>query len=164
MMQMSSWCMLWCECPLGSMLWFECPFVGMLWWECSLGSMLMMRMYPWCMLRCEWSIGACYDANALHRDAMNVDARLGMQWMQMSVWICNECKCPLADISWHRCFDANTIYSKIPFISKRNFHNAWNQNILKTWFIIHEKSSSFWLKAPKKLVITIRKSLNRAFT
>ena len=38
---------------------------------------------------------------------------------------------------------------KFFLFSKRGFHNAWNQNILKTWFIIHEKSSSFWLKAPK---------------
>ena len=40
---------------------------------------------------------------------------------------------------------------KFFLFSKRGFHNAWNQNILKTWFIIHEKSSSFWLKAPKKI-------------
>ena len=53
---------------------------------------------------------------------------------------------------------------KFSLFSKRGFLNAWNQNIFKTWFIIHEKSSSFWLKAPKKLVITVRKSLNGAFT
>ena len=39
---------------------------------------------------------------------------------------------------------------KFPLFSKQSFLSAWNQNILKTWFIIQEKSSSFWLKAPKK--------------
>ena len=58
----------------------------------------------------------------------------------------------------------HTLFKTFPLFSKRGFHNAWNQNILKTWFIIHEKSSSFWLKAPKKLVITIRKSSNGAST
>ena len=33
---------------------------------------------------CECLFGACHDANALCRDAMNANARLGMQWMQMS--------------------------------------------------------------------------------
>ena len=40
--------------------------------------------------------------------------------------------------------------------SKQGFFSAWNQNIFKIWFIIPEKSSSFWLKAPKNLVITVR--------
>ena len=79
---------------------------------------------------------------------------VGMQWMQMP-----PCVYIMTRVLWcrHNLFK-NFLYSK------RGFHNAWNQNILKTWFIIHEKSSSFWLKAPKKLVITIRKSLNGAFT
>ena len=55
-----------------------------------------------------------------------------------------------------KCLDANTIYSKISFIFKMRLSQRLNQNIFKTCFIIPEKSFSFWLKAPKKLVITVR--------
>ena len=34
---------------------------------------------------------------------MNANVRLGMQWMQMPLWICNECRCPLVGISWCKC-------------------------------------------------------------
>ena len=92
---------------------------------------------------------------------------VGTQWMRMPVWVCNGCKCliesmswcecPFGGISWHKCFDAKTIYSKNSlYFQKRGFFSAWNQNIFKTWFIIHEKSSFFLLKAPKKMVITVR--------
>ena len=40
---------------------------------------------------------------------------------------------------------------KFPLFSNRGFPSAWNQNIFKTWLIIPQKSSSFWLKAPKKI-------------
>ena len=33
---------------------------------------------------------------------------------------------------------------KFPLFPKRGFLNAWNQNILKAWFIIPEKSSFFF--------------------
>ena len=133
-------------------IWCKCPLMGMSW----------MRM-PTC------------------RYAMNANARLGMQWMPMPAWVCNECKClfgsmpwceyPLGSMPWRECPLVGMQWMQMPpcryimtqnalvqaqfiqkflLFSKRGFHNAWNQNILKTWFIIHEKSSSFWLKAPKK--------------
>ena len=52
----------------------------------------MMRMPPCRYAMMRMSIGACYDANA----------PLVMQWMWMPTWVCNECKCPLVGISWHR--------------------------------------------------------------
>ena len=94
--------------------------------------------------------------------------------MRMPLWWCNERECPLgyamnANVLLWVYHDTNALMQtqfiqKFLLFSKRGFHNAWNQKILKTWFIIHEKSSSFWLKAPKKLVIIVRKSLNGAFT
>ena len=64
--------------------------------------------------RCKISCGAnafywaCHDANTSCRDVM----------MQMSLWCMPWCECPLVGMSWCKCFDANTIYSKIPFIFK----------------------------------------------
>ena len=75
------------------------------------------------------------------------------------------CKCPFVGMPWWEyhdanvplleCHDANSLMQtqfiqKFPLFSNRFFLNAWNQNIFKTWFIIHEKSSPFWLTAPKK--------------
>ena len=147
-------CMLWCECPLGSMLWCECPLVGMLWWECLLGSMLMMRMplwwcammlmSHWCMPWCEYPLGVFHDVNV----------HVGMSW----------CKCSCRYVMTRNALVQTQFIQKFLLFSKRYFFSAWNQNILKTRFIIHEKSSSFWLKAPKKMVITVKKSLNGAFT
>ena len=104
---------------------------------------------------------------------MNVNARLGMQWMQMSPWeyammrmsaweyamvwmssgryVRNENALLWVYHDTHALMQTQFIQKFILF-SKRGFHNAWNQNILKTWFIIHEKSSSFWLKGPKKKI------------
>ena len=126
--------MLWCECPLGSMLWCECPLIGMQWCECLYGSM------PWC----ECPIGSMHGANAplLVCDDVNV-----------CMEVCHDASVPLG--VWHKCFDVNTIYSKILFIFKIRLPQ-YLKNIFKTWFIIPKKSSSFWLEAPKKLVITIR--------
>ena len=82
----------WCKCPIVGMPWCECPFVGVQWCEYPLGACYdanvllvmchdasvplvhaMMRMSHWCMLWCECPFG----------DAMNVNASLGMQRMQM---------------------------------------------------------------------------------
>ena len=84
--------------------------------------------------------------------------------MQMSSWCMPWCECPLVGVPWHECFDANTIYSKIHFIFKTRLPQRLKPKYFQTQFIILEKSSSFWLKAPKKLVITVRKSPNGAFT
>ena len=139
----------------------------------------MMWMSIWC--KCPL-MGMSGMRKPACRYVMNVNARLGMQWMPMSAWVCNECKClfgsmpwcecPLGSMPWRECPLVGMQWMQMPpcryimtqnalvqtqFIQKfflflkRDFHNAWNQNILKTWFIIHEKSSSFWLKAPKKI-------------
>ena len=117
---------------------------------------VVMRMSPWCMLWCKCLLGACYDANVY----------LDMQWMQLPscryamnanalLWVCHD-----VNVRLRLCHDVNVHMMQTQFIqkfllfSKRDFHNAWNQNLLKAWFI--KKLSSFWLKAPKKLVITIR--------
>ena len=96
--------------------------------------------------------------------------------MLMSLWCMQWCECNLVGMQWCRCLfryamNANALLwvyhntnalMQIQFIqkfllfSKRGFLNAWNQNIFKTWFIIPEKSSFFWLKALKKLMITVR--------
>ena len=98
----------------------------------------------------------CHDVNAPLWVCHDVNVHVGMSW----------CKCPLG-----ACHDANVhlwVYhdtdtliqtqfiQKFLLFSKRGFHNVWNQHILKTRFIIHEKSSSFLLKASKKMVITVR--------
>ena len=77
----------------------------------------------------------------LFRYAMNANALL---------WVCHECKCPLENVSWCKCFGANTIYSKISFIFKMRLPQRLKPKYFQTQFIIHEKSSSFWLKAPKE--------------
>ena len=71
------------------------------------------------------------------------------------------CECPLVGMSWCKCtlkyvmnanvflwvyHDMNALMQThfiqtFPLFSKRGFLNAWNQNILKAWFIILEKSS-----------------------
>ena len=56
------------------------------------------------------------------------------------------------------------IIQKFPLFSKRGFLSAWNQNIFKTWFIIPEKSSSFWLQASKKNWWSLLESPNGALT
>ena len=106
----------------------------------------MMRMSHWCMPWCKCFLRVCNECKCLFGS---------MPWR----------KCPFVGIPWHECFGANTIYSKIPFIFKTRLPQHLKPKYFQTWFIIHEKSSSFWLKAPKKkLVITVRKSPNGAFT
>ena len=119
-------------------------------WWCA-----MMRVSHWCMLWCECPIGACYGANAL----------LVMQWTRMPVWVCNECKFLFGSMPWCRMLWCKHNLFKNSFYFQNEASTTLETKIFsKTWFIIHEKSSSFWLKVPKKLVITIRKSLNGVFT
>ena len=63
MVQMLLVGMSWCKCSLVGMSWCKCPLVGMPWCKCPLVGM------PWC--KCSFGY------------AMNVNARVGMQWMQM---------------------------------------------------------------------------------
>ena len=52
------------------MSWYKCPIVGM----------------PWCKCPCRY--------------AMNVNAHLDMQWMQIPTWVCNECECLFESMPW----------------------------------------------------------------
>ena len=117
----SQWCRcemsIWCTFLLSEMQfsWCRCPMQGCRckvypWW-CQRAYLTVMQMSPyrdgdakilWCkclLMGMSWCKYTRHDANA-------------------PLWVCNECKCPLVGISWHKCFDANTNYSKIPFIFK----------------------------------------------
>ena len=128
------------------------PFIGMQW----------MWMPAW----------VCNECQCPFRNAMNANARLGMQWMQMSPWEyammrmsaweyamvwMSSCRytmnanAPLWVYHDTECFGANTIYSNIPFIFKTRLPQRLKPKYFQTQFIIHEKSSSFWLKAPQKI-------------
>ena len=107
----------------------------------------------------------CNECNYLFGSMPWCECNLvGMQW----------CRCPFryamnANVRLRvchdtKCFGANTIYSKFSFIFKMRLPQRLKPKYFQTQFIIHEKSSSFWLKAPKELVITVRKSPNGAFT
>ena len=136
----------WCKYPL-SMQWMqmsprEHAMMQISFWWCA-----MTRMSHWCMLWCECTLVGVQWCECLFGDAMNVNAHLGMQWMQMPL-----CKY----IMTQNALVQTRFIQKFLLFSKRGFHNAWNQNILKTWFIVHEESSSFWLKVLQKSVITVR--------
>ena len=103
-------------------LWCKCLLMGMSWMQMSLWEYAMMRMSAW-----EYAMAWMSSC----RYAMNANALL---------WVYHDTNALMQ----------TQFIQKFPLFSKRGFHNAWNQNILKTWFIIPEKSSSFWLKAPKK--------------
>ena len=134
MMQMFIWCMLWCKCMLESMLWCECSIEGMQWCKCSLS--------------------ACYDANAPLLVCNDVNVCMGVcHDASVPLWVCHDANVPLG--VWHKCFDVNTIYSKIFFVFKMRLPQRL-KNIFKTWFIIPEKSSFLTWGSKKKLVITVR--------
>ena len=147
MMRMSPWCMLWCECPLGSMLWCKCLHGSMPWCKCPLGvchganAPLLVcndaNLYMWVCHDANVSLEVCYGANAPLLVCNDVNVYMGVcHDASVLLWV------------WHKCFDVNTIYSKILFIFKMGL--PWClKNIFKTSFIILEKSSSFWLEAPK---------------
>ena len=132
-MQMSHWCMPWCECSL----------IGMQWMQMSPWEYVMMLMYPcgyamawmssWCMLWCECTLvgmqwcecplGACYDVNVflvICNDAnvplVHVMMRVPLWWcammqmppcgyvvMRMSLWCMQWCECTLVGMQWRRC-------------------------------------------------------------
>ena len=67
--------------------------------------------------------------------------------MMVPVHIFNPwCKCPLVGMPWCECFDANTIYSKIPFVFKIKASSASETKIFSNLdLLFFEKSSSFFL-------------------
>ena len=158
--------MSWCKCPLVGMSWCKCFFDSMPWCECFFGSM------PWCkcffgsMPWCKCSFGACHDAYAPCKDVMMQIYPYRYAVMQM--YPCRytmNVNAPLWVYHATECFGANTVYSKTFFLfSKRGFHNAWNQNIFTLDLLFMKSHLPFDLRLPKKLVITVRKSPNGAFT
>ena len=85
----------------------------------------------------------------------DVNVHVGMSWwdVMMQMYPCRyamNVNAPLWVYHDTNALMQTQFIQKFFLFSKRGFHNAWNHNILKTWLIIHEKSSSFWLKAPKK--------------
>ena len=50
------------------------------------------------------------------------------------------CRCLLVGMPWCKCFDTNTIYSKIPFVFKIEASSTpETKNIFKSWFLISRK-------------------------
>ena len=68
------------------------------------------------------------------------------------------CKCLLVGMSWRKCFDANTIYSKIPFVFKIKASSAPETKIFSNLDLLFLKSHLFFLTkgSQKKLVNTAR--------
>ena len=89
----------------------------------------IMRMSHWCMPWCKCFLRVCNDANAL----------LGMQWMQMP-----PCGYTMTRMLWckHNLFK-NSFYFQ-------NEASTTPETKIFSNSIYYEKSSSFWLKAPKK--------------
>ena len=148
---------LWCKCLLMGMSWCKCflhgchdanvPLMHAMMWP-SAWDYAMTWMSIWC--KCPL-IGVSWMRMPACRYAMNANVRLDMQWMSMPAWgmqwmqivslrVCHDTEC----------FGANTIYSKISFIFKTRLPQCLKPKYFQTQFIIPEKSSSFWLKAPKK--------------
>ena len=122
------WCecffdsMPWCECPFRSMPWCKCFFGSMPWYECPFGSM------PWC--KCPF---------------------IRMQWMLMLAWVCNECKCLIESMSWYGMLWCKHNLFKNSFYFQNEASTTPETKIFSKLDLLHEKSSSFWLKAPKKI-------------
>ena len=62
------------------------------------------------------------------------------------------------------CFGENTIYSKVPFIFKTRLPQRLKPKYSQNLIYYMKSHLPFDLRLPKKLVITIRKSLNGALT
>ena len=82
--------MSWCKCPLLSMPWYECPLRTMPWYECPYDANVPFMGMSWMRM-------------PVCRYVMNVNARLGMQWMPMPAWVCNECQCLFGSMPWCEC-------------------------------------------------------------
>ena len=71
---------------------------------------------------------------------------MGMSW----------CKCPFLGMPWCKCSEPDTNYSKIPFIFKMRFLQRLKPKYFQNLIYYSWKVIFFLLKAPKKLVITVR--------
>ena len=143
------WMSMWCKCPLMGMSWMRMPAcryainanarLGMQWmlmpaWVCNECKCLFGSM-PWC----ECPLWVCCECECL---------LVGMPWCECSYGACHDANVRLGVCHDTKCFGANTIYSKIPFIFKTRLPQRLKPKYFQTQFIIPKKSSSFLLKAP----------------
>ena len=133
------------------MQWHECPLVGMQWHECLFGyamnanarlGMQWMHMSHWeyaMTWMSTWEYAMAWMSSC--RYAMDASVPLGMQWMRMPTWVCHDTNALMQ----------TNFFQKFPLFSKQGFLSAWNL-IYYSW----KSHLLFWLKAPQKLVITVR--------
>ena len=114
-------------------IWCRCPMQGC---KC--------KVYSW-WCQCMHSN---HDANVSLQRWRCKCLLMGMSW----------CKCPFIRMPWCKCFDANTIYSKILHVFEIKASLAPKTKIFSNLDLLFLEKSSFFflLKAPKKLVITVR--------
>ena len=134
-----SWCQCtlvgvpWCKCTLIGVPWCKYTLVGVPWCKCTL---VGVQMYPY---RC--AVMQMYP----YRCAMMQIYPCRCAMMQMY-----PCRCAMIWMPPWECHDASIIYSKISFIFDMRLPQCLKPKYFQTQFIILEKSSSFWLKAPQK--------------
>ena len=113
-----------------------------------------MSNFLWMQTKCNVSLDFC-----LWYKCFMTKMQMQFLWCRCPLAGMPWCECPFVGMPWcesydAKCLDANTIYSKVSFIFKMRLSQRL-KNIFKTQSIIPEKSPSFLLKAPKKLVITV---------
>ena len=105
--------------------------------------------------------------------------------MRMPAWVCNECKCLFESMPWCECLLGSMPWRECPLVGISWRGMLWcKHNLFKNSFYFQNEASttletkifskldllfmkshlSFDLRLPKKLVITVRKSPNGAFT
>ena len=105
------WMSIWCKCPLMGMSWMRmlaCTYVM------NVNAHLGM---PWCHDANVPMVHAMMRMSAWEYAIMRV-SHWCMPWCKCFLRVCYECKCLFGSMPWYECFDANTVYSKIPFIFK----------------------------------------------
>ena len=127
----------------------------------------------------------CHDVNVHVGMSWCKCPLVRMQWMLTPAWVCNECKCLLESMPWCKCPFVGMPLCECPFVSISCHGMLWcKHNLFKNFFYFQNEASTtpetkifskldllsmkshlpFDLRLPKKLVTTIRKSLNGAFT
>ena len=96
-------------------------------WWCQRTYLIMMQMSP-CRDR---------DANVLRCKCLST----GMSWCRYPLVGMSWCEWLFVGMQWHECFDANTLYSKIPFIFKmrlpQRLKSKYSQSLIYySWKVI----------------------------
>ena len=112
----------------------------------------------WCKSRFSFLMQMLFDRDAIVIFMMQM-SHWGYAMMQMPICkVCHDakkilrCKWPLVGMSWCKCFDANTVYSKIPFIFKSRHPQCLKpKHISFSKYDLFFPTSHilFWLKVPK---------------